>query len=199
MRPAVGKAAAFIPGVTKARGTEPTMTRTRAVVSIAGKTTCNRRGGEPETLMAWPAWPGNVAQWTVNYPDPATAGYVYRLEDPVDLEHGVMGGSWAKSESYLRCGDRCTSHRGNRHPGPRFPARANRPGQDWSTHRRKLSADAAGRGQSAVELGAAANGCRLDTAVPRLIAPRRSDAGFRVTKNPIDDVDDLRRCRPQAG
>ena len=59
---------------------------------------------------------GNVAQWTVNYPDPATAGYVYRLEDPIDLEHGVMGGSWAKSASYLRCGDLVYFSPGNRHP-----------------------------------------------------------------------------------
>ena len=49
---------------------------------------------------------GNVWQMVDSMPDPATVRFKYRIEKPDDLENGIAGGSWARSEYYLRNGVR---------------------------------------------------------------------------------------------
>ena len=45
---------------------------------------------------------GNVWQMVVTHHDLATTRWKYRVEDPSLIESAVMGGSWARSEGYLR-------------------------------------------------------------------------------------------------
>lgn len=59
---------------------------------------------------------GNVWQMVDSYPDPATTQYVYRIEDHVSKESRLAGGSWARTEYYLRCGVFGGASAGIRHP-----------------------------------------------------------------------------------
>lgn len=59
---------------------------------------------------------GNVWQMIQSDHDPAIARYKYRIEAPAELEQGLRGGSWARTESYLRIGAG-----GGASPGLRYP------------------------------------------------------------------------------
>ena len=59
---------------------------------------------------------GNVWQMTVDNHDPATVRYKYRITDLAEIENAVMGGSWARGQSYLGCGRRLGISSGIRHP-----------------------------------------------------------------------------------
>ena len=47
---------------------------------------------------------GNAWQMVSTFPDPARARFKYRIENPVELEGRVAGGSWARAAPYLRSG-----------------------------------------------------------------------------------------------
>ena len=47
---------------------------------------------------------GNVWQMVLTFPDPSRQSYKYRIEDPLDLDTRVVGGSWTRGPNYLRCG-----------------------------------------------------------------------------------------------
>lgn len=48
---------------------------------------------------------GNVWQFTISFPDPAIRGYTFRLIEKTELDQVIMvGGSWARSKEYLKCG-----------------------------------------------------------------------------------------------
>lgn len=48
---------------------------------------------------------GNVWQFTLSFPDPAIRTYTFRLVEKTELDQVIMvGGSWARSKEYLKCG-----------------------------------------------------------------------------------------------
>ena len=144
---------------------------------------------------------GNVAQWTVDYPDPATMGYKYRVEDFDDLEHTAMGGSWAKSKSYLRCGDRVCYSPGNRHPDLGFRPVRQPVGSDWSLKKRKLCAVSLGEGQVLLELGTCRRRHRRD-AVQRVSFDRPRRRGVprpRSSRSPNPRLSSIRGSSPARG
>ena len=127
---------------------------------------------------------GNVWQMVVSYHDPATARWKYRIEDPALIESAVMGGSWARSEDYLRCGRRLSISAGIRDPDLGFrPVREPEPGA-WALQNRNLCAVALGDGKillswSLLEEDAPSTGFDVYRGT------RRDNAGSRVTEKPI--------------
>jgi hypothetical protein len=59
---------------------------------------------------------GNVWQMVSVYPDPARSRFKYRISAPADLEGRIVGGSWARTRSYLALGTGGTAS-----PGIRLP------------------------------------------------------------------------------
>ncbi len=127
---------------------------------------------------------GNVWQMTVDYHDPATSRYKYRIENPTEIERTVMGGSWARTASYLKCGYRLGVSAGIRHPDLGFRPVREPAGADWDIQPRKLCAVSLGGGK--VLLGWAL--LETDTASTAFHVYRsdaRNHAGFRVTESPV--------------
>jgi rhamnogalacturonan endolyase len=133
---------------------------------------------------------GNVCQWTIDLPEPATVGYQYRIEDLSELGHSAMGGSWAKSKTFLTCGDRVGFSPGNRHPDLGFRPVRQPVGSDWTVTARKLCGISRGGGE--IQLGwALLQGDMAATRFNVYRAGERGQAGFRVNKEPISDCTTL--------
>jgi rhamnogalacturonan endolyase len=128
---------------------------------------------------------GNVWQMVNTIPDEALASYKYRVENPVSEENSLAGGSWARSEYYLRCGVRGGASSGIRHPDIGFrvvrePAGATH----FERQPRRLLAAAAGDGT--IFLGwqlVAADAPGTGFHVYRTL--RRDTAGERITTAPL--------------
>ncbi|MEK7405936.1 MAG: SUMF1/EgtB/PvdO family nonheme iron enzyme [Acidobacteriota bacterium] len=141
---------------------------------------------------------GNVWQMVDTYPDPATRTFVYRIESPLLHESAVAGGSWARSEYYLRCGVRGGISAGIRHPDLGFrvvrePAGAT----GFQRQPRRLIAAPAGGG--AVYLGWQL--LRQDTAATGFHiyrTTRRDTAGERITNEPVSDSTNFVDRQPPA-
>jgi formylglycine-generating enzyme required for sulfatase activity len=82
---------------------------------------------------------GNVWNMATSQHDPATQRWKYRIEDPGLLEQSIMGGSWARSAEYLKCGYSLGLSMGITHPDVGFrPVRAPK-GANREIVNRKLS------------------------------------------------------------
>lgn len=129
---------------------------------------------------------GNVWQMVLTRPDPATARFKYRIDSPADLETRVMGGSWARPASALRCGSGGSASPGLRQPDLGFRvAREPRPGAPNFRERvRNLVA-------LAVEPGKVVLSWSLLPEDPPGVgfnvyrARRRSEEGFRRNAEPV--------------
>jgi formylglycine-generating enzyme required for sulfatase activity len=95
---------------------------------------------------------GNAWQMVDTNPDDALARFKYRVENPVAEENSLAGGSWARSEYYLRCGVRGGASSGIRHPDIGFRLIREPAG---STHfqRQPRRLIAAATGEGAIFLG----------------------------------------------
>jgi formylglycine-generating enzyme required for sulfatase activity/outer membrane protein assembly factor BamB len=128
---------------------------------------------------------GNVWQLTTDNHDPATERYKYRITGPVEIERSVMGGSWARGASYLKCGYRLSASPGIRHPDIGFRPVRQPAGADWRVQSRKLSAVSLGGGK--VVLSWALLGSdRRSTRFNVYRAERRNHAGFLVSEQPVN-------------
>jgi len=127
---------------------------------------------------------GNVWQMTMDCHDPATIRYKYRIEDPFLIESAVMGGSWARTQGYLKCGYRLGVSAGIRHPDLGFrPVREPRPG-DWTIQNRNLCAIPLEDGKILLSWSL----LRQDTSSTSFNVYRataRNYAGFMVSKEPV--------------
>ncbi|UCC98712.1 MAG: SUMF1/EgtB/PvdO family nonheme iron enzyme [Phycisphaerales bacterium] len=127
---------------------------------------------------------GNVWQMTVAGRDPATERFKYRIEDLSLIESAVMGGSWARSEEYLKCGYRLGISVGIRHPDLGFrPVREPHAG-DWAVQNRNLCAVTVGEGKILLSWSLLKN----DTSSTRFGVYRaqgRDNAGTLAQKEPI--------------
>ncbi|MBN2132290.1 MAG: SUMF1/EgtB/PvdO family nonheme iron enzyme [Sedimentisphaerales bacterium] len=127
---------------------------------------------------------GNLWQLTADHHDPATSRWKYRIVDPVENERTVMGGSWARGESYLKCGVRLGVSAGIRHPDVGFrPVREPR-GADWRVQHRKLCVTSAGDGKALLSWALLASDRRA-TRFNVYRAGERNHAGFCVNEEPV--------------
>ncbi|MBM4029799.1 MAG: hypothetical protein FJ280_31030, partial [Planctomycetes bacterium] len=129
---------------------------------------------------------GNVWQMTVDNHDPATARFKYRITDLAEIENAVMGGSWARTKGYLRCGARLGISAGIRHPDLGFRPIRQPSGADWTIESRKLAAVPLGEGK--VLLNWALLGTdRRSTGFHVYRSGERNHAGFRVSQEPVGE------------
>lgn len=127
---------------------------------------------------------GNVWQMVVTGHDPVTTRFKYRIEDPSLIESAVMGGSWARSEDYLKCGYRLGISTGIRHPDLGFRPVREPKGADWNMQNRNLCAVALDDGRILLSwslLTEDTSSTRFDV----FRAGSRDHAGFRVNKEPV--------------
>ncbi len=127
---------------------------------------------------------GNVWQMTVDYPDPATTRFKYRVEKLTDLERGIMGGSWARSEEYMKCGYRLSLSPGIRHPDVGFRPVREPKGEEWGVQPRKLCAVSLGEGNILLSW-ALLNTDKETTRFNIYRANSRNHSGFLVNPEPI--------------
>ena len=117
--------------------------------------------------------------------DPSTYQFKFRLENIALQERLLMGGSWARSAEYLRCGYVVDSF-SVRHPDIGFRLLRSPEGVDWQLEPRKLIGISQGAG-SVLLKWALLNSDSKSTAfnVYRLSGKDRHHAGFRVNQTPI--------------
>lgn len=141
---------------------------------------------------------GNVWQMVESYPDPATSRFKYRIESPEMQEGAIAGGSWARSEYYLRCGVRGSASAGIRHPDLGFRVVREPLG---STHfrRQPRRVIAASAGSGAVYLGwQLLPGDAANAGFHVYRNTRRDTAGERITSAPVDNSTNFVDRRPPS-
>jgi rhamnogalacturonan endolyase len=143
---------------------------------------------------------GNAWQMVDSYPDAAIAQFKYRVENPVSEEQGLAGGSWARSEYYLRCGVRGGASSGIRHPDISFRV-VREPAGAMHFHRTPRRLVAAPAGNGAVFLGWQwLAGDAAQTAFHVYRTTRRDTAGERITSDPVrTSTNFIDRQAPRAG
>jgi len=127
---------------------------------------------------------GNVWQMTIDCHEPATERYKYRIEEPSLIESAVMGGSWARSEEYLKCGYRLGLSAGIRHPDLGFRPVREPEHCDWGIQNRNLCATVCGDGKILLSWSL----LKEDTSSTRFHVYRataRNHAGLAVTQEPV--------------
>lgn len=141
---------------------------------------------------------GNVWQMVDSYPDPATMQYKYRMDELSEIENGVAGGSWARSDAYLRATGRGGTSAGIRHPDLGFRVVRQPTGMTHFERRpRRLVAAPAATG--GIYLGwQLLPGDARDTAFHVYRAARRDVAGTRISKAPVTGGTEFIDAEPPA-
>jgi formylglycine-generating enzyme required for sulfatase activity/outer membrane protein assembly factor BamB len=127
---------------------------------------------------------GNIWQMTVNLLDPAVTPFKYRITHVPALEGSRMGGSWARDQEYLRCGNRSELSSGIRHPDVGFRPVRQPEGADWRTQPRKLCVASCGNGQVLISWAL----LKDDTKATRFNVYRsdsRNHAGFLISRKAV--------------
>ena len=127
---------------------------------------------------------GNVWHLTVNLLDPAVTPFKYRITNVPTLEGSRMGGSWARSQEYLRCGNQSELSSGIRHPDLGFRPVRQPIGADWNIQPRKLCAVPCENGTVFLSW-ALLEGDSKTTRFNIYRSDSRNHAGFLITKKPI--------------
>ena len=126
----------------------------------------------------------NVWHLTVNLLDPVTTPYKYRITNVPTLEGSRMGGSWARSAEYLRCGYMLELSSGIRHPDVGFRPIREPEGADWHIQPRKLCALSQGEGRVFLSWALLERDSRT-TRFNVYRSTSRNHAGFLITDEPI--------------
>ena len=127
---------------------------------------------------------GNVWHMTVNLLDPAITLFKYRITDVPTLEGSRMGGSWARSQEYLRCGNKSELSSGIRHPDVGFRPVRQPMGEDWNIQPRKLCAVPCENGTIFLSW-ALLEGDSKSTRFNVYRSDYRNHSGFLINKKPI--------------
>ena len=127
---------------------------------------------------------GNVWHLTVNLLDPATTRFKYRITNVPTLEGSRMGGSWARSAEYLRCGNVSEFSSGIRHPDAGFRPVRQPKGADWHVQSRKLCAAINDSGKVFLGWALLAEDTK-DIQFDVYRTTSRNHAGFKINKQPI--------------
>jgi formylglycine-generating enzyme required for sulfatase activity len=127
---------------------------------------------------------GNVWQMAISQSDPATISFKYRIDDLDNVETGIMGGSWARTAEYLRCGYVLGLESGIRYPDTGFrPVRAPA-GTDWTIQPRQLVVLSQGTNSNFLSW-ALLPGDDHDGGFNVYRAASRDQDGFRINQNPV--------------
>jgi len=127
---------------------------------------------------------GNIWQLTMNLLDPVTTRFKYRITDVKTCEGSRMGGSWARSSEYLRCGNVAELSSGIRHPDVGFRPVREPAGADWRIQSRNLCAVSTEKG--AVYLGwALLNEDKPSTGFNVYRSDSRNHSGFKISAEPV--------------
>ena len=127
---------------------------------------------------------GNVWHLTVNLLDPATTPFKYRMTNVPTLEGSRMGGSWARTDEYLRCGNVSEFSSGIRHPDAGFRPIRQPEEADWRIQPRKLCAVISDTGKVFLSWALTADDTR-DIRFNVYRTTSRNHAGFLLNKRPI--------------
>ncbi|HYO81697.1 MAG TPA: SUMF1/EgtB/PvdO family nonheme iron enzyme [Bryobacteraceae bacterium] len=140
---------------------------------------------------------GNIWQMVDSMPDPAVVRFKYRVEKPDDLENGVAGGSWARSEYYLRIGVRGTASPGIRHPDLGFRVVRQPAGMThFETQPRRIAvAPVPGGVYVSWQL---LPGEAMNSGFHVYRSTRRDVAGDRITTAPVATTTDFVDAKPPA-
>ena len=127
---------------------------------------------------------GNIWHLTVNLLDPAVTPFKYRITNVPTLEGSRMGGSWARSKEYLRCGNQSELSSGIRHPDLGFRPIRQPEGTDWHIQTRKLCAVSTGNASVLLSwalLDEDSENIRFNI----YRSDSRNHAGFLITETPV--------------
>jgi rhamnogalacturonan endolyase len=131
---------------------------------------------------------GNVWQLVLTFPDPRVVQYKFRIYTSSDLEGRIVGGSWARSAGYLRCGYGAGASPGIRHPDIGFRVvREPAPGSPaFRSQTRRLAAFPAGSGRvylswQLLPADSATTGFNVYR------SQRRDDAGMLISGAPVTE------------
>lgn len=130
---------------------------------------------------------GNVWQLTVNLLDPAVTPYKYRITNVPTLEGSRMGGSWARGQEYLRCGNQSELSSGIRHPDLGFRPVRQPEGTDWHIQPRKLCAVSFEKG-SVFLSWALLNSDSKTTRFNIYRSDSRNHDGFLISQKPVAET-----------
>ena len=128
---------------------------------------------------------GNVWQMVDSHLDPAITRFIYRIDSMIEKENKLAGGSWARTEYYLRCSSSGSASSGIRHPDIGFrPVREPAGANHFKTLPRRVVAAPAGNNQvylSWQQLGQdqGAQGYNVYRTT------RRDSAGDKITSKPV--------------
>ena len=142
---------------------------------------------------------GNVWQMTETRPEPGQVRYKFRINTPADLEGRITGGSWARTDAYLRCGSGAGASPGIRLPDIGFRV-VREPVAGSAAFRspvRRLAALPAGAGKvflswQLLPSDPPSSGFNIYR------SRRRDDAGFLVNASPVSDSTNYIDTVPQA-
>jgi rhamnogalacturonan endolyase len=143
---------------------------------------------------------GNVWQMVGTDADYAQDRYIYRIENPIQKQATVAGGSWARTDGYMRVTARGNASAGIRHPDLGFRL-VRQPAGATSFQRQPRRVIAQNMGSGAVYVGwqllqsdAPATGFHVYRSL------RRDAAGERITQTPVTDSTNFAdRAAPQKG
>lgn len=143
---------------------------------------------------------GNVWQMVATDPDYATQSYIYRIEDPIQKQGTLAGGSWARTAGYMRVTARGGASAGIRHPDLGFRL-VREPAGGTSSARRPRRVIAQNMGGRVVYVGWQL--LRSDppaTGFHVYRSSRRDAAGERITPAPVTDSTNFAdRAAPASG
>ena len=127
---------------------------------------------------------GNVWNMATSLHDPAVQRWKYRIEDPDLLESSLMGGSWARSIEYLKCGYSLSLSMGITHPDVGFrPVRAPE-GVQWDMVERKLSGITL-KGHRLLISWAMLQGDKQSDGFNIYRSNNRMHCGFKINESPV--------------
>jgi rhamnogalacturonan endolyase len=142
---------------------------------------------------------GNVWQMVDRDVDLPTNRFVYRVTDVTARESGIAGGSWARSEYYLRNGVFGGASSGMRHPDLGFRLVREPAGTThFRRQPRRLVALPAGNGGVWLSWQLLAEDGR-DTGFHIYRSRQRHAAGFRITNRPVTASTSFTDASPPAG
>lgn len=142
---------------------------------------------------------GNVWQMVDTNFDWSTRRFIYRLEATIQKEGSIAGGSWARTEYYLRCGVRGGASAGIRYPDLGFrPVREPAGSTHFRRAPRRLIAAPLGQGRMFVGWQLLA-GDSAQTGFHVYRSTRTDNAGTRLTREPVLDSTNYVDPNPPSG
>ena len=133
---------------------------------------------------------GNVWQFTLFFPDPAVRTYAFRLVEKTELDRvNMVGGSWARSKEYLKCGLALYRPSGIKSPDAGFRLVREPENICWKTISRRTIAVTTKEGNIAVSWAILNSDTKaIGFNIYRLKSKDRDTDGTKLNSSPIKDA-----------